>query len=76
MPWVKSVPPSDLRDVVTHLVPSAKVWVAEDVSTDSSQLTRALEWAAESGRNGLVILAGSLYLVADFYRILGKDTAM
>lgn len=75
MPWVKSVPPSDLRDVVTHLVPSAKVW-AEDESTDSSQLTRALEWAAESGREGLIVLAGSLYLVADFYRLLGKDTAM
>jgi dihydrofolate synthase len=76
MPWVKSVPPSDLRDVVTQLVPTAKVWVAEDEKVDSSQLSRALEWAADEGREGLVVLAGSLYLVADFYRFLGKDAAM
>jgi folylpolyglutamate synthase/dihydrofolate synthase len=74
MPWVKSVPPSVLRDVVTHLVPRAEVWSAEDGAVaDSSQLARALDWAAERGREGLVVLAGSLYLVADFYRFLGRD---
>lgn len=76
MPWVKSVPPSSLRDVITDLVPTAKVWVAEDEKIDSSQLVRALEWAAEGGREGLVVLAGSLYLVADFYRVLGKGAAV
>jgi folylpolyglutamate synthase len=76
MPWVKSVPPSSLREVVTQLVPDAEVWAAEDDMPESSQLTSALQWAARSGKEGLVVLAGSLYLVADFYRFLGKDTAM
>jgi folylpolyglutamate synthase len=76
MPWVKSVPPSSLREVVTQLVPDAEVWAAEDGMPEQSQLTSALEWAARSGKEGLVVLAGSLYLVADFYRFLGKDTVM
>jgi folylpolyglutamate synthase/dihydrofolate synthase len=75
MPWVKFVPPSVLRNTVIQLMPDAEVWAAEDESSDSTQLTHAFEWAAESGRADLVILAGSLYLVADFYRFLGKDTA-
>ena len=75
MPWVKSVPPSGLRDVVNQLVPDPEVWAAEDGSSGSNQLTDALEWAAGSGRSDLVVLAGSLYLVADFYRLLGKDSA-
>ena len=34
----------------------------------------ALRWAAARGHGGdsLVVLAGSLYLVADFYRLLQK----
>jgi folylpolyglutamate synthase len=71
----KSVPPSVLRNTSIQLVPDAEVWAAEDESSDSTQLTHAFESAAESGRADLVILAGSLYLVADFYRFLGKDTA-
>jgi hypothetical protein len=34
-------------------------------------LTAALEWAASvTGSEGLVVVAGSLYVVADFYRQL------
>ncbi|KAF8069248.1 Mur ligase [Lyophyllum atratum] len=70
MPWVKSVAPSDLREVVSALVPHAGVWVADEGSPD--QLAKALQWAAEREGDGLVIVAGSLYLVADFYRFLGQ----
>ncbi|KAG6842943.1 hypothetical protein H0H87_009080 [Tephrocybe sp. NHM501043] len=68
MPWVKSVAPSDLHDVIRILVPDAEVWVADEEVPN--QLGQALEWAAEKVEEGLVIVAGSLYLVADFYRYL------
>ncbi|KAG5653443.1 hypothetical protein H0H81_000332 [Sphagnurus paluster] len=70
MPWIKSVAPGDLRDVVSTLVPDARVWVAEENASD--QLEKALEWTVGRGGEGLVIVAGSLYLVADLYRFLGQ----
>jgi len=72
MPWVKSTPPSALRDVVVQLVPTAEVWAAEDESTELNELTSALQWAADRRREGLVVLAGSLYLVTDFYWLMDK----
>ncbi|KAF9461739.1 Mur ligase [Collybia nuda] len=74
MPWVKSVPPSVLGDVVAELAPEAGLWVAEEDSND--QLENALTWAADVGQGGLVVLAGSLYLVADFYRLIEKTLNM
>ncbi|CAA7261219.1 unnamed protein product [Cyclocybe aegerita] len=93
MPWVKSVPPADLHTVVSHLVPNANIWVADDDAypppTASNgknlALEDALKWAAknqdraqkEAGDGtkcgNLVVLAGSLYLVADFYRLLEAE---
>ena len=72
MPWVTAVPPTGLRDVVHSLLPSAPIWV-EDV--ENGGLAQALDWAAqrspkEEGEQHLIVLAGSLYLVADFYRLL------
>ncbi|KAJ6462052.1 Mur ligase [Mycena vitilis] len=68
MPWVKSVPPAELQEVVKDLAPHIKTWT--DTAETPGGLRRALDWAAEqrAGRDGLVVLAGSLYLVADFYR--------
>ncbi|CAL1712547.1 unnamed protein product [Somion occarium] len=78
MPWVKSVPPAELRGVVSSLVPDANIWSPKDEDTLDSQLTEALEWAYGRQEDntghlgeGLVVVAGSLYLVADFYRLLG-----
>ncbi|KAG6872530.1 hypothetical protein C0995_009104 [Termitomyces sp. Mi166 len=71
MPWVKSVAPEDMRDVVASLVPDAEVWVADEVA--HNQLHHALEWAAKRDGNGVVVVAGSLYLVADFYRFLQQE---
>ncbi|KAE9394895.1 Mur ligase [Gymnopus androsaceus JB14] len=72
MPWVKSVPPSILGSVVQTLCPEAKVWRGNDDKTDD--LPEALLWAASSADpHHLVVLAGSLYLVADFYRIFRQN---
>ncbi|KAJ7288128.1 Mur ligase [Mycena rebaudengoi] len=70
MPWVKSVAPSQLRVAVETLAPGTDAWV--DESSDLGGLGRALEWAAKKneGKEGLVVVAGSLYLVADFYRLV------
>ncbi|KAG6877225.1 hypothetical protein C0993_009331 [Termitomyces sp. T159_Od127] len=68
MPWVKSVAPEDIRGVVASLVPEAEVWVADGAI--ENQLQHALEWAAGKEGDGLVVIAGSLYLIADLYRFL------
>lgn len=78
MPWVKSVPLQELAGVVRQLAPRGNVWVADDDGDPSEQLEKALEWAGRTRRNAkegqghLVVLAGSLYLVADFYRLLAR----
>jgi folylpolyglutamate synthase/dihydrofolate synthase len=71
MPWVKSVAPSELREVVRSIAPGVDVWAVGDEEQEQEQLPRAFEWATvKSGTEGLIILGGSLYLVADFYRML------
>ncbi|KAI0726230.1 Mur ligase [Fomitopsis betulina] len=75
MPWVRH----ELRDVlaasVRELAPNAGIW--DGVGCDGNrgppaQLLSALDWAArrQTEKGGLVVVAGSLYLVADFYRLL------
>ena len=49
------------------------VWVSPDEQSGNAQneLNSVLKWVAEGGDDdSLVIVAGSLYLVADLYRIL------
>ncbi|KAI0632487.1 Mur ligase [Trametes polyzona] len=97
MPWVRAVPPSELRAAINTLVPPAgstiDLWPdREDEDADevraaaldpaasnetrrSDPLERALRWASgrqHDGEDALVVLAGSLYLVADFYRLLDR----
>ncbi|KAJ6525264.1 Mur ligase [Mycena vulgaris] len=71
MPWVRAVPPAELRAVVGELAPTVETWVEGDEKDASGGLQGALEWAAgrHAERDGLVVVAGSLYLVADFYRL-------
>ncbi|KAL0960924.1 hypothetical protein HGRIS_005931 [Hohenbuehelia grisea] len=77
MPWVHSVPPAEITEAVRELAPGATTWTADDC--DNDQLVHALDWATKDagagsdGAESLVIVAGSLYLVADFYRLLHKD---
>ncbi|KAI6114362.1 Mur ligase [Pisolithus sp. B1] len=77
MPWVKSIAPSKLRAAVLSLVTNANVWAADDDELVDNQLQRALEWTElqaaqtqDEGGEHLAVLAGSLYLVADFYRLM------
>ncbi|EGN98436.1 hypothetical protein SERLA73DRAFT_183442 [Serpula lacrymans var. lacrymans S7.3] len=81
MPWVKSVSPALLRDTICAVAPGVEVWCAgDDEDPRSGSLVRALAWAAGRGEGNdvqeLVIVAGSLYLVADFYRLLGAGTTV
>ncbi|KAF7298897.1 Mur ligase [Mycena indigotica] len=72
MPWVRVVPPVELEEAVKTLEPTSKTWVA----TERSQLKEAINWAASCQENtpsGLVVVAGSLYLIADFYRLLAEQ---
>ena len=69
MPWVEAEPPSMIYDAVKAHCPHAKLWTPED---GKGGLSDALDWAADlSGGDGLIVLAGSLYLVADYYRLTG-----
>jgi len=78
MPWVKSVPPSELRQVVLDAAPGIPTWRPYNGTSIDKHLSDALAWAAtrheqqDVGQNGkgLVVLAGSLYLVADLYRFM------
>ena len=82
MPWVKSVPPSELRQTVLEAAPGVDTWAPDDDGDTSieNHLSDALTWAAikheqDVGDNGegFVVLAGSLYLVADLYRFMIKS---
>ena len=76
MPWVTCVPPLEIRDTVRQIIHlgDGDVWAAPDDLPMGSQLLKALEWteAEQTARTGenLVVITGSLYLVADFYRLL------
>lgn len=79
MPWVRPEVPVELKSVVTGLLPGADIWTPEGVKGKQvgDDLRAALNWAAGGQRakddeveEGLIVVAGSLYLVADFYRLL------
>lgn len=83
MPWVKPVPPEDMEVIVRDLVPEAELLIEVDLGSTGDQnsaLESAFKWISQRRHEDvcgvpgkmaeLVVLAGSLYLVADFYRIL------
>ncbi|KAF8546885.1 Mur ligase [Imleria badia] len=74
MPWVTCVPPLEIRDTVRQIIHlgDEDVWAPPNDIPVDSHLLRAFEWT-EAGQAGhteenLVVVTGSLYLVADFYR--------
>ncbi|KAF8333395.1 Mur ligase [Amanita rubescens] len=75
MPWIEPVAPSELQHVVSNLVPGVETWgddekggSAGDLKTE--QMLDALRWAVSgSCDENLIVVVGSLYLVADFYRL-------
>jgi dihydrofolate synthase len=75
MPWVRCIPPKELEHVVQELAPDVYTrcptggQARHDVD---KPLVEALEWAASQSGDRLTVVAGSLYVVADFYRFLEK----
>jgi len=70
MPWVLPVPSSEIRDVIRVIDGDISLWTPRDGERES--VANALLWAHEEqqkhGGKGFVCIAGSLYIVADFYR--------
>ncbi|TFY72835.1 hypothetical protein EVG20_g174 [Dentipellis fragilis] len=72
MPWVKPVPPSELKQAVEEITPGTVGWSAPDDGEPGEDLRKALQFTVSQGgtyTEELVVIAGSLYLVADFYRL-------
>lgn len=70
MPWVKSAPLAEIRLAAEELVGGREgsVWEGEG----DSGLQPALNWAVKGvPEGGLVVVCGSLYLVADMFRMVG-----
>lgn len=71
MPWVQPVPSEEIRKVIRDIDGDIKLWIPKD--GERASVADALLWAHGEEKvhrgNGLVCLAGSLYLVADFYRL-------
>ncbi|PFH49069.1 hypothetical protein AMATHDRAFT_195470 [Amanita thiersii Skay4041] len=81
MPWIKCVPVSDLEQVVSSLAPGIEMYIPPTTteSNGSTGLLDALKWATQDAgddnkgsKNQLIVIAGSLYLVADFYRLVSE----
>lgn len=70
MPWVVPVPSSEIREVIRVIDDDVRLWTPRDGERES--IANALLWAHEEQKKhrgeGFVCIAGSLYLVADFYR--------
>jgi folylpolyglutamate synthase len=70
MPWVHPVPSSEIRDVIKDIDRDISQWTPGE--GEQVNVNNALLWAhgeqKKWGGKGFVCLAGSLYIVADFYR--------
>jgi dihydrofolate synthase len=69
MPWVRPVPCSEIREVIKDIDREINLWEGELESVNNALVWAQREQKNEGGK-GLVCLAGSLYLVADFYRFV------
>ena len=69
MPWVRPVRPDTVAQIAGQCKASG-VDVVADVAAAMRLVSAEREGMSENDR-GLVVVAGSLYLVADFYRLLG-----
>ena len=72
MTWVQPVPSSEIRDVIKDIDREIRLWTPGE--GEQVNVTNALLWAhgeqKKRGGKGFVCLAGSLYIVADFYRVV------
>jgi dihydrofolate synthase len=76
MPWVRPVDTPEVQKAAKSLIgQTGDVWEGREATnsktgSNSSNLDDALMWAVTDPEAGLVVVAGSLYLVADFYRLM------
>jgi folylpolyglutamate synthase/dihydrofolate synthase len=64
MPWVKNVEVGEMQGVARQLVgENGEIEVAKN-------LGEAIRWAAVESHGGISIVCGSLYLLADLYRLI------
>ena len=74
MPWVRPVDIDEIRHVAKSLVGNTgEMWDGEwsfEPNGNLKSLEEALKWAGGNAGEGLVVVAGSLYLAADFYRLM------
>lgn len=71
MPWIHVCPRAPLRAAVEQLIgPSGELYEAP--ASGPAAVMDALKWATRSWADdpGLIVFAGSLYFVADLYRIV------
>ncbi|KAF8507685.1 Mur ligase [Hysterangium stoloniferum] len=78
MPWVKNVPLHELEAVAWDLVKDGEgtvhLFQHDGEEPQLQAIKRALMWAVDSVKEGEeIILAGSLYLVADFFRLIREQ---
>lgn len=72
MPWIKSVPQEAVKIAAQAIVGDSGVYVEDGMGPEAVQ--KALQWATrrlDGEEPGLVVVCGSLYLVADVYRLIG-----
>lgn len=72
MTWVRPAAKDALRTAASAIVSPENVWMGQ--GSGPGALQSALEWATtgqQSGGRGLIVVCGSLYLVADAYRLMG-----
>lgn len=69
MPWVKPANKEEVRDVVSTLT-DAEVGIVEQAGVEGLK-----EILGSVGENELVVVCGSLYLVADVYRLASSASA-
>lgn len=70
MPWIEVSPREGVRNAVKDLVKGGEVY--EPPGTGPEAVMEALKWASRGWAEnpGLIVFAGSLYFVADLYRIV------
>ena len=75
MPWVKNVPMSEMESVARGLTKDGSVELFERQTNDAplDPLKRALSWANGLYNGNDIVLAGSLYLVADVHRLIAEQ---
>ncbi|KAF8488897.1 Mur ligase [Gautieria morchelliformis] len=76
MPWVQNVPLHELERAAQGLVKDGSIQSFERKPNEAAlnPLKRALAWANGLHSGEEIVLAGSLYLVADLYRLLAAQS--